>query len=452
MRKIITYGTFDLFHEGHLSIIERAKALGDYLVVGVTGENYDMERGKLNVRDSLPTRIENVRKTGLADEIIVEEYPGQKIRDISKYGIDAIALGSDWTGKLDYLKQYCDVVYLERTKNVSSTKLRESNGRIYRLGIISDDETDRDIVSESRSVSGLEVCGAYISNAEEARRFCAKYDLGEAFSSLDALFDASDIVYVRVNRESRYDCARRALERGKHVIMDFPSASRNELNELYEIAKRNEVVLYGSVPLAFLHTFRQLLWLLHGKTIGHVMSVSCVMPRDGDAADTAILPVFAFVKILGADAKNTHHFSFGREICAEPVSGNADARGCEPSVARREDSEAAYDRLTVEYADACASVEFGTSEWMRSGMTILGSLGRVEIPGKWWNMSYFKADVAGEESAKRYSFNAQGSGFRYLLHDMLLAIESGREEPGGMTREESLKIMDILEKSGLLRK
>ena len=72
MKKVITYGTFDLFHEGHYNILKRAKALGDYLIVGVTSESYDIERGKLNVRDSLLKRIENVRRTGFADEIIIE--------------------------------------------------------------------------------------------------------------------------------------------------------------------------------------------------------------------------------------------------------------------------------------------------------------------------------------------------------------------------------------------
>ena len=76
MKRVITYGTFDLFHQGHYNILKRARELGDYLIVGVTSESYDIERGKLNVQDSLLKRIENVRKTGFADEIIVEEYQG----------------------------------------------------------------------------------------------------------------------------------------------------------------------------------------------------------------------------------------------------------------------------------------------------------------------------------------------------------------------------------------
>lgn len=82
MTKVITYGTYNLLHYGHIKLLERAKALGDYLIVGVTSENYDRSRGKLLVQQSLTERIEAVKATELADEIIIEEYDGQKIDDI----------------------------------------------------------------------------------------------------------------------------------------------------------------------------------------------------------------------------------------------------------------------------------------------------------------------------------------------------------------------------------
>ena len=135
MKKVITYGTFDLFHKGHYNIIKRAKALGDYLIVGVTGDTYDIGRGKLSVKDSLATRIENVKRTGLADEIIVEEYLGQKISDINKFDIDTFVIGDDWKGKFDHIAQYCNLVYLERTKGISSTQLREETFDKYNIGM-----------------------------------------------------------------------------------------------------------------------------------------------------------------------------------------------------------------------------------------------------------------------------------------------------------------------------
>ena len=133
MKKVITYGTYDLLHYGHINLLKRAKELGDYLIVGITTDSFDLERGKLNVRNNLMERIEAVRQTGLADQIIIEEYQGQKIDDIKKYEVDIFAIGSDWEGHFDYLKEYCKVVYLPRTEGISSTMLRNENQRTIKI-------------------------------------------------------------------------------------------------------------------------------------------------------------------------------------------------------------------------------------------------------------------------------------------------------------------------------
>ena len=154
MKKVITYGTYDLFHKGHYNILKRAKEYGDYLIVGVTGENYDIGRGKLSVHDSLAERIENVKNTGLVDQIIVEEYLGQKISDIVKYDVDTFVIGDDWKGKFDHLSRYCNMVYLERTKGISSTQIRKENFATYNVGIVTDLQDDNNFVSESKLVNG----------------------------------------------------------------------------------------------------------------------------------------------------------------------------------------------------------------------------------------------------------------------------------------------------------
>ena len=124
MIKVITYGTYDLLHYGHIRLLERAKALGDYLIVGVTADDFDKTRGKINVQQSIMERVAAVQATGLADEIIIEEYEGQKIDDIQKYDIDIFAIGSDWEGHFDYLNEYCKVIYLPRTQGISSSEIR----------------------------------------------------------------------------------------------------------------------------------------------------------------------------------------------------------------------------------------------------------------------------------------------------------------------------------------
>ena len=280
MKKVITYGTFDLFHQGHYNILKRARELGDYLIVGVTSESYDIERGKLNVKDSLLKRIENVRKTGFADEIIVEEYQGQKISDIIKYNVDCLVLGSDWKGKFDYLKNYCDVVYLERTKNISSTKLR-SEGTIYSIGIVTDDTEDNEMVQESKFVSGLHVESVYSEDIFVAREFCDRYELDSYGTDYEQFLEGLNIVYIKSGLKKRSGYIKHALQQGKHVISDTPmTLDTGEQKMLFALAKEQKVVLVERLTLVYLRAFVQLVWLTHGDLIGNVVAVKCAISQD----------------------------------------------------------------------------------------------------------------------------------------------------------------------------
>ena len=125
MKKVITYGTFDLFHIGHLNLLRRAKELGDYLIVAVSSDEFNLkEKGKVcQIRDV--DRMEIVKAIRYVDEVILEESWDQKVKDVQKYDVDVFVMGDDWEGKFDFLKEYCDVVYLPRTKGISSTQLKE---------------------------------------------------------------------------------------------------------------------------------------------------------------------------------------------------------------------------------------------------------------------------------------------------------------------------------------
>jgi len=123
MKKVITYGTFDLFHLGHLRILERAKELGDYLVVAVSTDEFNSIKGKTCIYP-YEHRARIVRAIRCVDEVIPEMNWDQKAGDIQKHQIDIFVMGSDWIGKFDFLKPYCSVVYLDRTNDISTTDVK----------------------------------------------------------------------------------------------------------------------------------------------------------------------------------------------------------------------------------------------------------------------------------------------------------------------------------------
>lgn len=125
MKKVITYGTFDLFHVGHLNLLRRAKELGDYLIVAVSSDKFNWEEKNKKCQISDKDRMEIVKAIRFVDEVILEESWDQKVKDVQKYDIDVFVMGDDWKGKFDFLKEYCEVVYLPRTEGISTTQLKE---------------------------------------------------------------------------------------------------------------------------------------------------------------------------------------------------------------------------------------------------------------------------------------------------------------------------------------
>ena len=123
MKKVITYGTFDLFHVGHLNILRRAKELGDYLVVAVSSDAFNEIKGKKCVIPDYE-RMAIVEAIKYVDEVIPENDWEQKVRDVQEHDIDVFVMGDDWEGKFDFLSEYCDVVYLPRTEGISTTQLK----------------------------------------------------------------------------------------------------------------------------------------------------------------------------------------------------------------------------------------------------------------------------------------------------------------------------------------
>lgn len=126
MKKVVlTYGTFDLFHVGHLNLLKRLRKLGDYLIVGVSTDQFNEGKGKKTII-SFDDRIKIVSALKCVDLAIPEENWDQKVGDIKKYGVSIFGMGHDWNGHFDFLKEHCDVVYLPRTDGISSTALKKT--------------------------------------------------------------------------------------------------------------------------------------------------------------------------------------------------------------------------------------------------------------------------------------------------------------------------------------
>ena len=129
MKRILTYGTFDLLHYGHIRLLQRAKALGDYLIVAVSTDEFNEIKGK-KAYHTYETRKKMLEAIRYVDLVIPEKNWEQKENDVKEYHIDTVVMGSDWAGsdRFDYLKDYCEVVYLDRTEGISTTKIKEDLG------------------------------------------------------------------------------------------------------------------------------------------------------------------------------------------------------------------------------------------------------------------------------------------------------------------------------------
>ena len=252
MKKVITYGTYDLLHYGHIRLLERAKALGDYLIVGVTSDDFDKTRGKINVQQSLMERVEAVRAIGIADEIIIEEYEGQKIDDIRRYNVDIFTVGSDWVGKFDYLNEYCKVIYLERTEGISSSEIRAEKRKLT-IGAIGNEGLCKKFIKEISFVNGVEY------------RECSNE------------YEGVEAVYIATLPKNHYEDVKRALLLGKHVICESPIAiTKDSCVELISLAKEKGLILIDGIKTAYSTAYSRMLVLAKSGIIGDVLSVDSV--------------------------------------------------------------------------------------------------------------------------------------------------------------------------------
>lgn len=439
MKKVITYGTFDLFHEGHHRLLKRAKAEGDYLIVGVTTENYDKSRGKLNVQQRLMERIQSVKDSGYVDEIIIEEYEGQKIEDILKYKVDKFVIGSDWKGKFDYLNKYCTVKYLDRTKGISSTELREIKNKVIKLGIVGAGRIANRFIVESKYVSGVNVEGVFGVNKIELERFVEKHELNFYEIDYDRFLDKVDAVYVASPHLTHYEYIKKALEKGKHVLSEKPMVLlEEEANELYALAKMKQVVLLEAIKTVYSPGFQRMITLAKSGVIGEIKDVEAAFTKlstgelreldyrqaGGSVTELGTYPLVAIIKLLGVEIKDIDFYTSYDK-------------------AKKIDL---YTKINIKYKNAIATAKIGLGVKSEGELIVSGTKGYIYVPAPWWKTEYFELRYENANDNKKYYYKFEGDGLRYELAEFINLINRKQTDSYKLTVQESVTIAKIIER------
>ena len=412
MTKVITYGTYDLLHYGHIRLLERAKALGDYLIVGVTADGFDKTRGKINVQQSLMERVEAVRATGIADQIIIEEYEGQKIDDILRYEVDIFTVGSDWKGKFDYLKEYCKVIYLERTEGVSSSEIRAEKRKL-RIGTMGKNGLCDKFIREMAYVNGVELA-----------------ECDEQFSNVDA-------VYIATLPESHYQDVKKALEHKKHVICESPIATtKNQCEELLQLAEDNDLILVDGIKTAYSTAYERMLVLAKSGRIGEIVSIdsTCTSNRITSKSKlhmeqnsicawgpTAMLPIF---QLMGVNPVKT-------EIVTRLVNKELNFDG--------------FTRVSFEFNNSVASIKIAKAAKSEGELIITGTKGYIYVPAPWWKTDYFEIRYENQNDNKKYFYQLDGEGIRYEIVDFARSVQS-KKKSYYLNNNISIAIATVIEK------
>lgn len=436
MTKVITYGTFDLFHEGHYRLLKRAKELGDYLIVGVTTEEYDMARGKLNVVDSLMTRIENVRKSGFADEIIIEEAAGQKFRDIKKYEIDIFTVGSDWIGQFDYLKEYCQVVYLDRTKNISSTMLRTQNKHILRIGIIGTGRIAERFMPEAKLVSGINTQGVYNPHIESAEKFAAKWGI-DAYESLEQFYEAVDAVYIASPHQTHYEYIKSSLEHGKHVLCEKPMVlEEKQAEELFAYAKERELVLLEGIKTAYCPGFNHLIGLACSGAVGNIRNIEACFTKleKEDSRELTDIQYGGSFTELGSYVMLPVIKLFGTELEEIRFDTIKNEKGLD-----------IFTKASFVYPNGIATATCGLGVKSEGRLLIAGTKGYIVAEAPWWKTQYFEVHYEDAGNVEKYSDRFLGDGLRYEISDFLSMINGNTKSGFKLTRGESVRLAGMME-------
>ena len=438
MRKVITYGVFDVFHEGHYRLLKRAKALGDYLVVGITDNTFDELRGKLDTIDSFDVRAANVLATGFVDEVIREDHEGQKVEDVLKRDIDVFAIGSDWRGKFDYLRAYCEVVYLDRTIGVSSTKLRAERFPTLRIGVVGSGRIARRFVPEARRAGHVDVAGVFNPHLESAQAMQSQFKLELATNKLDELHAIVDAVYIASPHETHAPYARAALEAGKHVLVEKPlSLHEAEAAELFALAQDRGLVMMEAVKTAYAPGFAKLVDLVRSGIIGEIYDVEA-----------------CFTRLTAPGCRERDDARFGGsflELGSYVLLPALRLLGCNPDdvrfdVVRDEAGIDLFTKVHLRYGNRFALGKVGLGVKSEGSLVISGTGGTIIVRAPWWKPGRIEVHYEDPAHVDVFEYEYAGEGLRYEMSEFSHRILGHEGRIVKMPAEESIAMARIMER------
>ena len=438
MVKVITYGTYDLLHQGHINLLRRAKELGDYLIVGVTSDSFDRGRGKLNVRNNVLERVEAVKSTGYADEVIIEDYVGQKIDDIQKYNVDIFAIGSDWEGLFDYLNEFTKVVYLPRTEGISSTMLRAETTTDVKVGIIGCGRIAKRFPKEADVVNGLKIVATYDTNREAANAVASGVEGCKVCSSADELYSVVDAVYIATPHLSHYDYIKAAINTGKHVLVETPMVLNGvQAKELFELAEQKGVILMEANKTAHCPAFNHLMVMIKSGVIGEVVDIEASESKlwsddmslrefdpqqaGGSFYELGSYTLLPIIKLMGCQYENLNIYS------------------------RMKDGVDMFTRGVFRYPHATCSFKVGLGVKTEGSLVISGTKGYAYVPAPWWKTDYFELRYEDQNKNQKYFYKWDGEGLRYEIQEFISCVVNKRFSTARLRRRESVCMAEIMQ-------
>jgi len=435
-KTIITYGTYDMLHEGHMNLLKRAKALGDYLIVGVTDENYDRSRGKLNVVESTKKRVKAVEELDFVDKVIVEKHKKQKAQDMVKYDVDIFAIGDDWIGAFDYLNEFTLVEYLPRTEGISSTKLRRENFDLIKMGIVGLGRDTQSFIDEAQFVSNIKINRIYAEDFLAVKKFTKDSSIIRyGHDNYDDFLDtAIQAVYIDTSLKKHYILIKKALEAGKHVLCENPIAlDKKELKELLSLAKEQKVLLLSALKTAFLPAFNQLLKEIKKGDIGDIKEVRATrtsLYREKDYPDSFM------------EQGATNILSGYPSLLIHKVLGKR------KSITFFDQKEKNYDIsnliVTTHKNGSVGLARVATGTKSEGDAVISGTKGYVYIPAPWWLTKKFYFRFEDTHKSYKFSYEFEGCGLRYMIAEFASLIQRGKRTSKMLTPSDMVSISRVV--------